>query len=171
MQHKIQINTKYKTHTQQVKLPWQHRTQNQRYTIPHHIIILLAKTTVSMRIEQSSAAVLPGVFYYHANTVSGSSQNPFFQHLMLNHWGLTVEPTDKASEGACFANTNQKEVFFKNRGPTIKSLHKYVFMVFQRKHLCKLTGLTNHRTAGDQNTKLCCASVQRKRIQATVTYS
>lgn len=122
--------------------------------------IILAKTTVfTCYKDHSSAAVLPTVLYYHADTDWIFSKAilwaEHFQQLMLNHWVLTVEPTDKAFEGACFANTNQKQVFFKNGGPTINSLHKYVFMMHQRRHICKLTGLTNHRTASNQNTKYC----------------
>lgn len=109
--------------------------------------------------DHSSAAVLPVELYYHADTnwifSKAMLSAKHFQHLMLNHWVLTVEPIDKAFERACFANTNQKEIVFKNRGPTINSLHKYVFMVRQRRHLCKLTGLTNHHIAGNQNTKYC----------------
>ena len=88
--------------------------------------------------DYSPAAVLPDVLYYHSDTdwifPKAMLLVKHFQHLMLNHWVLSVQPTDKALEGTCFANTKQKEGVFKNRGPTINSLHKYVFTVHQRRH-------------------------------------
>lgn len=45
----------------------------------------------------------------------------------------------------------KRTYFFKTRGPTINSLYKYVSTEHQRRHLCKLTGLTNYGTAGNPN--------------------
>lgn len=110
-------------------------------------------------------------------TLTGFSQKQIFsakqfQHLMLNHWVLTVEPTDKAFEGACFANTKQKDIFFKNRGPTINSLHKYVFTAHQREHLCKLTGLkkSSHSRQSKQNSDLRINAAE-KNTETMVTNS
>lgn len=108
MQHKTQINTKYKTHTKsKTSLAAQDTEAALNTSSPYNNL-----TSQEHGLRANGRNSLQPLFYYHANTVSGSSQKPFFQHLMLNHWGLTVEPTDKASEGACFANTNQKEIFF-----------------------------------------------------------
>lgn len=66
--------------------------------------------------------------------------------------------------GGTFCHTkSQKDIFFKTRGPTINSLYKYVFMVHQRRHLCKLTGLTNYGTAGNPNKNivLCINAAQK----------
>lgn len=80
-----------------------------------HYTIILAKTNVfTCYKDHSSAAVLPIVLYYHADRIFSKAilSAKYFQHLMLNHWVLTAKPTDKAFQGACFANINQEEVYF-----------------------------------------------------------
>lgn len=81
--------------------------------------------------DPSSAAGPPIVLYYHADTdwifSKAILSAKYFQHLMLNHWVLIAEPTDKAFEGAWFANTNEDQIVFKNSGPTINSLHKCIY--------------------------------------------
>lgn len=137
---------------------------------PHHFSlgsITLAKPAVLVRYKDHATAALPIVVHQNANTdwicskVILSAQH--FQHLMLNHWVLTAEPIDKVFEGTYFATKNQKDIFFKTRGPTTNSLYKYVFTAHQRRHLCKLTGLTNYGTAGNPNTNtvLCINAAQK----------
>lgn len=135
---------------------------------------ILAKNTVLMcHKDPSSAAGPPIVLYYHADTnwifSKAILSAKYFQRLMLNHWVLIVEPTDKAFEGAWFANTNEDKIVFKNSGPAINSLHKYVFMVPQKRHLCKLTGLTLLYSSQSKQKILVYASVQLKRIQTMGT--
>lgn len=60
----------------------------------------------------------------------------------------------------------QKDLFFKIKGPTINSLYKYAFTVHQRRHLCKLTGLTNYGTAGNPNKHIVlCINAAQKDIE------
>lgn len=136
----------------------------------------LGKDTVLMcHKDPSSAAGPPIVLYYHADTDWTFSKAilsaKYFQRLMLNHWVLIAEPTDKAFQGAWFANTNEDKIVFKNSGPTINSLHKYVFMVPQKRHLCKLTGRTLLYSSQSKQKTLFYAPVQLKSTQTMGTQS
>lgn len=69
-----------------------------------------------MHYKDHPAAALPIVVHQNATTawicskVILSAQH--FKHLMLNHWVLTAEPTDKVFEGEHFATLKAKRTYF-----------------------------------------------------------